>query len=56
MFMLTTFEKNAVALNKLSRRFLRLSSYFNNDWPIGVSTKACEGPAAAWGSFPEHSV
>jgi hypothetical protein len=23
---------------------------FNNDWPIGVSAKACEGPAAAWGS------
>jgi hypothetical protein len=22
----------------------------NNEWPIGVSAKACEGPAAAWGS------
>ena len=39
-----------LVLNKLSRRFLWLSSNFNNDWTIGVSAKACEWPPAAWGS------
>jgi hypothetical protein len=47
---LVNFSYLILVLNKLSRRFLWLSSNFNNDWPIRVSAKACEWPAVAWGS------
>ena len=46
----SSFDNTVGSLNKLSRRFLWLSSNFNNDWPIRVSAKACEWPAVAWGS------